>query len=148
LSRLEDLREAEVEHLHSAVGGDLDVGRFQIAMNNPLLVRGVEGVRDLLGDWECLVERDRSLCNTVRKRLSLDELHDESRCAVALLQTVNGRDVLMTGPGEHFGFALETRQPFAIAATASSNTLMATCARGWYRSRGRPHPCRPRRSGQ
>ncbi len=66
--RLDHLREAEVEHLHGAVGGDLDVGRFQIAMNNPLLVRGVEGVRDLLGDWECLVERDRSLCNTVRKR--------------------------------------------------------------------------------
>ena len=45
---------------------------------------------------------------------ALDQLHDESRGAVALLQTVDLRDVRMIERGEDFGFTLEARQPLAI----------------------------------
>jgi hypothetical protein len=51
-------RQAEIEHLHRAVRGDLDVRRLQVAVDDALLVGGVERVRDLprdgerSGDWE------------------------------------------------------------------------------------------------
>ena len=41
-----------------------------------------------------------------------------------------------------FGFALEPRQPIGVCANASGNTLIATCARDWYRSPGTPRPSR------
>jgi hypothetical protein len=44
--RLHGFREPEVEHLDGAVGSELDVGRFQIAMNDPRVVNGFERVRD------------------------------------------------------------------------------------------------------
>jgi hypothetical protein len=34
--RLHGFREPEVQHLDVAVGSELDVGRFQIAMNDPV----------------------------------------------------------------------------------------------------------------
>ena len=46
-SRVPDLRQAEVQHLDHAVGRDLDVGRLQIAMDDPLLVRRFERVGGL-----------------------------------------------------------------------------------------------------
>ena len=51
------LREPEVEHLDDALGRDLDVGRLQIPVDDPLLVRRVERVRDLPRDRQRLVQR-------------------------------------------------------------------------------------------
>ena len=48
--RVHRLGETEVEHLHRAVGADLDVGRLQIAMDDALLVRRLERVGDLARD--------------------------------------------------------------------------------------------------
>jgi hypothetical protein len=48
--RAHDLRHAEVQHLGVASRRHDDVGRLQIAMDDPLLVRCVEGVGDLDGD--------------------------------------------------------------------------------------------------
>ena len=36
------LRQSEVEHLHFAVRSDLDIGGFQVAMNDAALVRGFQ----------------------------------------------------------------------------------------------------------
>jgi hypothetical protein len=33
-----DFRQSEIQHLHRTVGLELDVGRFQVAMNDALLV--------------------------------------------------------------------------------------------------------------
>ena len=57
---IERFGETEVQHLHHAVGAHLDVGGFQIAMNDPLLVRGFEGFGDLPGDGQRFIERDRA----------------------------------------------------------------------------------------
>ena len=51
--RLRRLGETEVEDLDRAVGPNLDVGRLQVAMNNPLLVRRFEGV----GNLSCNAQR-------------------------------------------------------------------------------------------
>ena len=48
--RVHRLGEAEVEDLHGAVGADLDVRGFEIAVDDPLFVGGLEGLGDLPGD--------------------------------------------------------------------------------------------------
>ena len=48
--RLHRLRQAEVQHLHRAVGAHLDVGGLEIAVDDPLLVRRLERLGDLLRD--------------------------------------------------------------------------------------------------
>ena len=53
------LGETEVEHLHRAVGADLDVRRLEIAMDDALLVRRLERVGDLPRDRQRLGERNR-----------------------------------------------------------------------------------------
>ena len=65
--RLHRFRQAEVEHLHRAVGADLDVGGLQIAVDDPLLVRRFERLRDLLRDRQRLVERDRAARDPLRQ---------------------------------------------------------------------------------
>ena len=45
--RCQRLRQAEVEHLHDAVRSQLDVGRLQVAVDDPLLVGGFERLGDL-----------------------------------------------------------------------------------------------------
>ena len=57
--RSERLRETEVEHLDRAVGPHLDVRRLQIAMDDAVLVRGLEGVGDLPRDRQSLGDRQR-----------------------------------------------------------------------------------------
>ena len=64
-------RQAEVEDLHDALGRDLDVGRLQIAVDDPFLVRRVERVRDLRRDRQRLVERNGTLRDAIRQRRSL-----------------------------------------------------------------------------
>jgi hypothetical protein len=40
-------RESEVEYFHRTTDRDLDVRRLQVAMDNPLLMSGLERFRDL-----------------------------------------------------------------------------------------------------
>ena len=46
------LGQAEVEHLHDAVGRDLDVCRLQVPMDDPSRVRRLQRIGDLPGDRE------------------------------------------------------------------------------------------------
>ena len=118
---LHRLREPEVQHLHGAVGADLDVRGFQIAMNDPLLVCGLERVRDLLRDRQRLVERNRAACDALRQVVALDEFHHERGDAPAFFEAVDAGNVRMIQRGEDFGFTLKTRErdrrhPRALAA--------------------------------
>ena len=54
---------------------------------------------------------DRPTNQPLRQILALDQFHDEGRHAPALFQAVDGGDVRMVQRREHFGFALEPRQP-------------------------------------
>ena len=67
------LGETKVEHFHRAVGSQLDVARFQIAMHDTLVVRGLERVADLPRDRQRFLERNRTLGDAIRKRRPLDE---------------------------------------------------------------------------
>ena len=66
-SRFDRLRQSEVQHLHRAIVADLDVGGLQIAMDDALLVRGLERLGDLLRDRQCLVDWNRALSQFGRR---------------------------------------------------------------------------------
>ena len=108
------LRQPEVEHLDRAVRRDLDVGRLEIAMDDALLVRGVERVRDLPRDRQRLVERQRPLRHAIGERLAFDQFQHQRVDAVAVFDAVNRGDVRMVQRGEQPGLALEAGETVGI----------------------------------
>ena len=108
------LRQPEVEHLHGAVGRDLDVRRLQIAVDDALLVRGFERVGDLARDRERLLNRQRARRQTLGERRALDQLEHEAADAVGLLEAVDRADVRMIQRRQHPRLALEAREPLGI----------------------------------
>ena len=83
-------------------------------MNDPLLVRGFQRFRDLLRDRQRFIERDWTLRDAIRERRPLNQFHHERRRAFGAFQAVDGRDMRMIERRQHFGFALEAREPFRI----------------------------------
>ena len=63
---------------------------------------------------ERLARRQRALRDALRERRPVDELHDDRRSAVAALEPVDVRDVLVIQRGEHFGLALQAREPVRV----------------------------------
>ena len=58
-SRLQALGHAEVEELRRAARGDHDVGRFQVAVQDALLVRGLQRAGNLDRDADRVFRRER-----------------------------------------------------------------------------------------
>ena len=102
------LGQPEVEHLHRAVRSHLDVCGFEIAMDDPLLMRRFERLCDLLRDRQRLVDRDRPARNALRQVLALDELHHQRTDTVGFFETVDVRDIGMIQRREGLRFARET----------------------------------------
>ena len=73
---LQRLGQTEVEDLH-ARGGQHDVRGLQVPMHDALAVRAIERVGDLGAVSQRLVQRQRSLRQPVRQRLTFQQLHDE-----------------------------------------------------------------------
>jgi hypothetical protein len=76
------LAQSEVEHLHDAVGRDLHVRRFQVAVNDSLLVRRVERGGDLLRDLQRLDDRAAACAGTGEpfgQRVALDNSRTGAR---------------------------------------------------------------------
>src|SRR5262249_9533536 len=67
-------RQPEIEYLHPAFGGHLDIGRLQIAMDDPLLVRHFERAGDLTRNAKRFLNRDRTFCYSLGQRGPLDQL--------------------------------------------------------------------------
>ena len=93
--RRESLRQPEVEDLHRTVGPHLDIGRFQIAVDDSLLVRGFERLGDLFRDRERFIEWNRALRDSIGKRGTFDQFEHQRRRAIALLEPVNRGNVRM-----------------------------------------------------
>ena len=85
---------AELQQLHVAVGGDEDVRRLQVAVNDAAAMRGAERIGQLHADVE---QRDRPAGGRVGNHLvecaSLEQLADQKRLSVVLAGVVNGADV-------------------------------------------------------
>ena len=83
-------------------------------MDDGLLVRRFECLRNLLRNGQRLVERHGAARQPLRQILTLDEFHHERLDAVGVFQPVDSRDVRMIQRGEDLRFALEPRHSFTV----------------------------------
>ena len=106
--------ETKIEHLHGPVVANLDVGGFQIPMDDALAVRGVERPGDLMGDPQCFVQRQRAVHQAIGERGSLDELQHECPRPAGVLEPVDECDVRMIQRRQRAGFAFDARDAIGI----------------------------------
>ena len=109
-----NLREPEVEDLDDAVGPDFDVRRLQVAVDDALLVRGLERVGDLPRDFEGFVGADRPAGDALGEILAFHELHHERRIAGAILQSVDVRNVWVVQRSQGVRLTLEAPETIRI----------------------------------
>ena len=85
-ARLDRLRDAEVDDLDEvgvAALDQVDVLGFDVAVEDPLGVRGAERAGDLAGDPQAALDRQRRLAHRqLGQRLAVEELHHDERAAV------------------------------------------------------------------
>ena len=113
-SRTHRLRESEIQNLDRLVRRDLDVGRFQVAVDDAVLVRGLQSFGDLQRNAQRLLEAHRTTREPLGERLALDEFHDEQMASARLLHPEQDGNARMIQRGEGPGFTLESRDPIRI----------------------------------
>ena len=111
---LTDLRHAEVQYLDDAVRGDLDIGRLQVSMNDPFLVRGIQRIRDLHRDAKRLGHGQRSLGQPFRQRRPLNQFEHQTAHAIGLSDAVDRGDVRMIESGQQPRFLVEASPSIRI----------------------------------
>jgi hypothetical protein len=75
------------------VGRQEDVLRLQVAVDDPLLVRGPEPPGDLDRDLHGALRREGSAPEPLAESLSFEQLRDEEGCAVLAADVVEDDDV-------------------------------------------------------
>jgi hypothetical protein len=112
--RLEHFREPEIEHLDGAVRPHLDVGRFQIAVDDAAIVRRLQGRGYLAGDAQRLVNWQRSPGDPIGEGGSFDELEHQRADPFRFLQPVDRPNLRMVQRGQHARFELEAREAVGV----------------------------------
>lgn len=92
-------------------------------MDDPLLVRGFEGVRDLRRDSERLVDGNRPADDPIGECRALDQLHHQGVCAVGVFEPVDLRDVLMIERRKHPRLSPEAGEALGIAGNGGQQDL-------------------------
>jgi hypothetical protein len=105
--------QSEIEQLHE-IRRHLDVCRLQIAMNDPLPVRHLQGVCDLYRDRDGIPDGERTFQQPLGERRSLDQLEYQGGHSVDPLEAIDGADVLVVESREYLGFALEADQTVRV----------------------------------
>jgi hypothetical protein len=83
-------------------------------MDDSLLVGLLERLADLPGDGERLRNRQRSLGDPLRERLSLGELHHDGADGAGLLDAIDLRDVRVVQRRQQVRLALETSEAVRV----------------------------------
>ena len=97
-------------------------------MNDPLLMRGFEGLRDLFRDGQRLVEWQRAALQPTRERFAANEFEDEELFAVGFVLTVDRADVRMVQRGKELRFTAEPCKAFRIVREALGQDLQRDVA--------------------
>ena len=101
------LRQAEVQNLGVTCRRHQDIGRLEVAVDNPARVRRVERLGQLHSNRQGLGEREGPPRDSCGKRLPLDQLHRDEMPAIGLADVVNRADIRMVQGGGGPGFATE-----------------------------------------
>ena len=107
--RADRFGQPEVEDLDGPLGCDLDVGRFQITMDDAAIVRRLERLGDLASSRDDLVDRQRTGRQALRERRPLDQFEHERGDVAAFLDAVDRADVRVIQRGERSRLLLEPR---------------------------------------
>ena len=99
--------ESEIQHLHRAVFPYFDIRWFQIAMDDPLLVRRLESLRDLPENGESFLPRDRTFRDAFGERRAFDQLEDDGADAVTFFEAVDTRNIRMVQRRKDLGLTPE-----------------------------------------
>ena len=118
--------ESKVEQF-DALPGDEDIGGLEVAVRDALPVRGVEGIADLCGIFQRLVERQRAF-----ERRSFDVLHDQ----VIWSDVVKLADVRMIERRNGLRLSLEA---LAELSSADFDRWLSRFRRGIVRFPDLPH---------
>jgi len=103
--------ELEVENLHTTVGGDEDVRRLEVAVNDRHLVCGSEPICDGGPDLGRLPPTQGRAVEPILEGLSVEDFDDDEWAAVMLAQLVDVEDVGVGELCDGLGFPLESSQP-------------------------------------
>ena len=101
----------------------LDIRGLQIAVDDPLLVRRLQRLRDLLRDRQRLVDRNRPLRDAMRQSPRPRRVPSRALGRRGFFEAVNLRDVRMVQRCEGLRFAPEPREPIGIAARTTRAAL-------------------------
>src|SRR6266566_5829139 len=87
-----------------------NVSRFDVPMENAVLMRVMHSACDLRDQFHRLPDRHRGSPDYFVKLSALDELHAEVARAIALADFVDGNDARMIEAGRSLGFTAKTFQ--------------------------------------
>jgi hypothetical protein len=108
---VDEFGDPEIDDLHHAVMCEHDVRRFDIAVDDPGMVRVVEAAADLDRDVERVAERQRSALQPLLERLAIVVRHGDERLPiVGRIHVVDRADIGMVERGRRLRFLDE---PFA-----------------------------------
>ena len=104
---LGELGESEIEDLDAALAVEHHVGRFEVAVNDPIGVGAGERVGERDGDRQQLIERKAAGGDGAREGAALDQLHGEKVEAAVFFDGMQGDDVGVFQAGDDGRFAFE-----------------------------------------
>ncbi len=88
------LCQAKIHNLGHATGGDQDVGRLDVAVDNAVLVSRGEALCHLNGDVNCFIDRERTPLDLPCERLAFKILHaDEHLTIGGFVDVMNDADI-------------------------------------------------------
>ena len=104
----------KIEHLDLALGRNLHVSGFEIAVDDALVVSGFEPFGHLTKERQRRVDRKRASRDSVSQSLAFDQLHDQKARARGLLEPMEGRYVRMIQRSKEARLALESGKTLGI----------------------------------
>ena len=122
-------REPEVEHLDAPVGRQEQVLGLEVAVDDPLLVRRRESMRDLRRVLRGLARRQRAGLEPLAQRFALQQLHDGVGHAVRGAEVEDREDVRVRERGDRARLALEARERLGVGRNPLRQHLERDVAR-------------------
>jgi len=116
--------EAEVGELGAPILGEEDIGGLDVAVDDALAVRELQGIANLAGDGEGLLGIESGPAQDAAEVGAVHVFHDEIEVALAgLAEVVHGDDAAMLELGEGAGFALKAGEEIAVGGEFGGEEL-------------------------
>jgi hypothetical protein len=113
--------QSEVADLGRAVGGQQDVGRLEVAVQHPLVMRRLHRPRQRLDQPGRLRRRQRCAVQLPVQRAARAQFQREEGPTVVFADLVDLHDVGMGQPGDGLGLVAKAAQVFGVLAAGADH---------------------------